>query len=96
MKRRPVEEGEVAEMLVEHATAEPSGRLESMGGPEVQRVGELTDKFRSVRETRRPIVSLPLPGKMFSAFRAGAATCPDYDVGTTSWQDWLETEYTEG
>lgn len=96
MQLQPVDEGEVADTLVEHATAEPSGRLEPMGGPEVNRVGELADTFRSVRGKWRPIVPLPLPGKVFSAFREGAGTCPDYDVGTTSWQDWLETEYTDG
>lgn len=51
MQLQPVDEGEVADTLVEHATAEPSGRLEPMGGPEVHRVGELPRTFRNVRET---------------------------------------------
>lgn len=53
MHLQPVDEGEVADTLVEHATAEPSGWLEPMGGPEVHRVGELPRPFRSVRETSR-------------------------------------------
>lgn len=95
MVLQPIDEGEVADKLVEHATPDSSGRLEPMGGPEIQRVGELADTFRRVQGVWRPIVPLPIPGKVFSAFRDGAATSPDHDVGTISWQDWLETEYTE-
>lgn len=95
MQLQPIDVGEVADRLVEHATPEPGGRLEPMGGPEVRRVGALARSFREARGSWRPVVPLPVPGKVFSAFRAGEATCPDHAVGTVTWEEWLETEYGE-
>ena len=91
MKLQPIDAGEVADRLVEHATPEASGRLEPMGGPEVRTAGDLARMYRDASGTWRPIVRLPVPGKVFSAFREGAATCPDYDVGSVTWEEWLET-----
>ena len=93
MQLQPIDTGAVADRLVEHATPEASGRLEPIGGPEVRTVEELAKAFREARGKRRPIVPLPIPGKAFSAFRAGKAICPDHAVGTVTWEEWLETEY---
>lgn len=93
MKLQPIDTGVVADRLVEHATPEPSGRLDPVGGPEVRSVGELASAYRDLNGKRRPIVRLPIPGEVCSAFRDGAATCPDRDVGTMTWEEWLETKY---
>ncbi|PSP27605.1 epimerase [Halobacteriales archaeon QH_2_65_14] len=93
---QPVSVGEVADILVEHATPEPAGRLPDVGGPEVKTVGELATSYRRARGKRRPIVRLPIPGSVAGAFRAGKATCPDRAVGTVTWDAWLDEQYGPG
>jgi uncharacterized protein YbjT (DUF2867 family) len=93
MQLQPIDTGAVADRLVEHATPEPSGRLEPIGGPEIRTAGELARAYRDVRGAWRPIVPLPIPGKAFGAFREGKATCPDHAIGTVTWEEWLETTY---
>jgi len=90
---QPVAVEEVADVLVEHATPDASGRLEPVGGPEVRSLGELARAYREARGLRRAIVRLPLPGGMATAFRAGHATCPDRAVGTVTWEKWLAERY---
>lgn len=93
MKFQPIDVDAVADRLVEHATPESSGRLKPIGGPEVRTLGELASAYRDARGTWRPIVRVPVPGAVFSAFRDGAATCPDRAVGSVTWEEWLESEY---
>lgn len=90
---QPVDVGEVAEVLVEHATPEASGRVRDVGGPEIRTVGELARAYRAARGYRRPIVRVPLPGSLFASLRAGNACCPDRAVGTVTWEEWLAREY---
>jgi uncharacterized protein YbjT (DUF2867 family) len=93
---QPIAVEEVADALVEHATPDASGRLESVGGPEVRSLGELARAYREARGLRRAIVRLPLPGGVAKAFRAGHATCPDRAVGTVTWEEWLTERYGTG
>jgi len=93
---QPVAVEEVADVLVEHATPDASGRLDPVGGPEVRSLGELARAYREARELRRAIVGLPLPGGVAKAFRAGHATCPDRAVGTVTWEEWLTERYGTG
>ncbi|WP_123533549.1 SDR family oxidoreductase [Halosimplex salinum] len=90
---QPVDHREVADALVDCATGEPRGRVPPVGGPEVRTLGELATAYREARGLRRPIVRLPVPGSIASAFREGRATCPDRAVGTTTWEEWLASEY---
>lgn len=93
MKLQPIDVGAVADRLVDHAAPEPSGRLKPVGGPEVLSVGDIARTYRDARGPWWPIVRVPVPGGVFSAFRDGAATCPDRAVGSMSWEEWLESEY---
>jgi len=95
-RTQPIAVEEVADALVEHATPDASGRLESVGGPEVRSLGELARAYREARGLRRAIVRLPLPGGVAKAFRAGHATCPDRAVGTVTWEEWLTERYGTG
>jgi len=90
---QPVDEREIADAVVEHATEEPAGRVPDVGGPEVRTAGDLARAYRDARGLRRPIVRLPVPGETASAFRAGEATCPDRTVGNTTFEDWLDERY---
>lgn len=85
--------GEAADEIVAHAEPEAAGRVPEVGGPEVLTLGEMAVAYREARGLRRPIVRIPLPGKVAAGFRAGKATCPDRAVGTITWEAWLEKEY---
>lgn len=87
---QPIDTGEAAAAVVERARPEPAGRVPDVGGPEVLTVRELAEAYREALGLRRPIVRLPLPGAVASAFRAGEATRPDRDVGTRTWREWLD------
>jgi len=86
---QPIETGEAAEAIVEYATEDATGRVPDIGGPDVLSVRQLAEAYREERGLRRPIVRLPIPGHVASAFRAGKATCPDHDIGTRTWNEWL-------
>jgi len=90
---QPVAVGDVADVLVDHAVAEPSGRMAPMAGPEVHTVGDLARRYRAATGLRRPVVRLPIPTATFRAFRDGNATCPDRAVGTVTWEEWLRNEH---
>lgn len=93
---QPIDVGEAADAIVEHAGPEPAGRVPDVGGPEVRTVGELARAYRDARGVRRPVVRLPLPGSTASSFRAGEATCPERAVGTVTWAEYLGREFGDG
>lgn len=89
---QPIDTGEAAEAIAEYATVDAAGRVPDIGGPNVSTVRELATAYRKHRGLRRPIVRLPIPGSVASAFRAGEATCPDSDIGTITWEEWLAAQ----
>jgi uncharacterized protein YbjT (DUF2867 family) len=70
---QPIAVEEVADRLVELAGAAPAGRVADIGGPEQQSVPDLARLWARVTGTRRPVVPLALPGKLFAAYREGSA-----------------------
>ncbi|WP_135535759.1 SDR family oxidoreductase [Halostella pelagica] len=90
---QPIDVGEAADAVVEHATTEPGGRVAPCGGPEVLTLGKIASAYRSARGLRRPIVRLPVPGNVAGGFRAGDGTRPDRAVGTVTWERWLAERY---
>jgi len=93
---QPVDVGEVADVIVDHATQTASGQTGPVGGPEILSVGELARAYRAARSLRRPIIRFPIPGKTMAAFRAGHATCPDNRTGTRAWEAWLADRHANG
>lgn len=89
---QPIDTGDAAAAITEHATVEATGRVPDIGGPAVMSVRELAETYREERGLHRPIVRLPIPGSIASAFRAGKATCPDRTVGTRTWTEWLAAQ----
>lgn len=90
---QPVDTAEYAAVLVGLVTAGPSGRVADTGGPEVRAFADLVRAWLRSRGKRRPIVSLPVPGRIGRAFRDGVHTCPDQAVGTVTWEDFLTVNY---
>lgn len=83
---QPVEVTEVAGRLATLALASPSGRAPDMGGPEI-----LTARELAAATTRKPVLSLPLPGATARAFRAGYNLAPDHATGRITYGRYLAT-----
>jgi len=87
---QPVATAEAAARLVRAAESGPGGRLPDFGGPEVLTLGEMARGWKAARGVRKPVVPLPLPGKLAAAFRAGRNTLRSGgERGTVRWEDWL-------
>jgi uncharacterized protein YbjT (DUF2867 family) len=86
---QPIAVEEVAERLVELVAAAPAGRVGDIGGPEQQSVPGLARLWARATGTRRPVVPLWLPGKLFAAYRAGSALVPGPAYGRQTFADYL-------
>jgi len=88
-----IDAGEVAERIVSDIAQGPSGRLPDIGGPKVQRLGEIARAWLAARGKRALLLPLPLPGAMPSALRKGLNCCPDNIGGSITWEEWLAGKY---
>jgi uncharacterized protein YbjT (DUF2867 family) len=86
---QPIAVEEVADRLVELAGSTPAGRVPDIGGPEQQTLPDLARLWARVTGTRRPVVPLSLPGKLFAAYRAGSALVPGPAYGRQTFADHL-------
>jgi uncharacterized protein YbjT (DUF2867 family) len=86
---QPIDTADVASRLVELAGEEPAERAPDIGGPEVRDHADLARAYLSWRGSRRPVVAVPLPGKIAAGYRAGAHLAPQNRIGTTRFEDSL-------
>ena len=86
---QPVDTAEVAARLVELALDRPAGLVPDMGGPRVYPASDLLRAYLRAAHRRRPIISVPIPGKAAQALRAGANLTPEHAVGRRTWEDFL-------
>jgi uncharacterized protein YbjT (DUF2867 family) len=63
-----------------------------MGGPRVYPMADLVRGYLRASGKRRPILSVPIPGRAASALREGANLTPDHAVGTRTWEDFLAAQ----
>jgi uncharacterized protein YbjT (DUF2867 family) len=84
-----VDVAEVARRLLRCVDDGPGGRLPDFGGPEAMTLHEAARLWRDARGVKKPLLSLPLPGRAAAALRAGTNTVPDGEHGTMRWRDWL-------
>lgn len=68
---QPIATEEVAQRVVELATGAPAGRVADIGGPEILSVKAMAQEWNRAHGTRKPIWTLPIPGKAMRGFRAG-------------------------
>ena len=87
---QPVDVVEVAARLAAAVDAPPAGRLPDLGGPEVMTLSALARAYLRERGSRRPVVEVPVPGRLSAAFRAGANLAPDDRAGGRTWHQYLE------
>ena len=90
---QPIAGGDVAARIAELATAEPTGRVPDIGGPERLTALELARRWADAASVRRRIVPLSLPGKTFAAYAAGHNLVPGVPYGTTTFAEFLAATY---
>lgn len=93
---QPIEVSEVADRLAELAAGAPAGRVADMGGPEVRTLGSLARAYLKATGRRRPVVSLPLPGRTARAFRNGGHLTPGRAVGKGTFEEYLARRFGDG
>lgn len=86
---QPIDTGAVAARLVELADAEPTGTAPDIGGPEIRSHADLAHAYRAWQGSHRPVVAVPLPGKIAAGYRAGAHLAPQNPVGSERFEDYL-------
>ncbi len=86
---QPIAAADVADALAAAAAAGPAGRLPDIAGPEVLLADTMARRWLAATGRRRPILTLPLPGAVAAAYRAGHTTAPDRRAGRQTWAEWL-------
>lgn len=90
-----ISSAETADHLVAAVQRGPAGRLPDIGGPEVLRFDEMARAWLAAQGKRRPIVHLPIPGKLSAGLRQGLNTTPQHRVGKMTWAEWLAMRYAD-
>jgi uncharacterized protein YbjT (DUF2867 family) len=86
---QPIDTGDVAARLVELIDCEPAGRVADIGGPTVHTHAELARMYLAACGGRRPVVEIPVPGRIAAGYRSGANLAPDNPVGTVDFANYL-------
>jgi uncharacterized protein YbjT (DUF2867 family) len=86
---QPIDTRDVTARLVELIDSEPAGRVADIGGPDVHTHAELARIYLAASGGRRPVVDLPVPGRIVAGYREGANLVPDNPVGTIGFADYL-------
>jgi uncharacterized protein YbjT (DUF2867 family) len=90
MRFQPIAADEVADRLVELASAQPAGLVADLPGPEVQELGDLVRIFLKIRGKHRWLLPVRMPGKAGRAYRAGDNLSRQRVVtGTRTWEQFL-------
>jgi uncharacterized protein YbjT (DUF2867 family) len=87
---QPIDVRDVAARLTELCTAPPVGRAPDIGGPETLRGPTLGRQWAGAVGSRRPVVPLRLPGRLFAAYRAGFNLVPGPAFGRRTFAQHLE------
>ncbi|MER8009163.1 SDR family oxidoreductase [Streptomyces sp. NPDC094149] len=86
---QPIEVAEVADRLAELAQGEPAGRVEDMGGPQIRTLESLARSYLKATGRRRAVLSVPLFGKAYRAFREGGHLSSEHAVGKGTFEEYL-------
>lgn len=86
---QPIDAGEVAARLIELALGVPLGMAPDLGGPQVRSTAELLRGYLRAHGKRRPVVPVPLPGRIGRGFRRGGHLTPEHADGKRTWEEYL-------
>jgi uncharacterized protein YbjT (DUF2867 family) len=90
---QPVDVADVAARLVAAVDDGPGGCLPDLGGPDVWTVAELARRYLRATGRRRPVVEVPVPGRLSAAWRDGAGIAPNGRSAGRSFDDFLANRY---
>lgn len=93
---QPVDVRDVGPRVACLALGEPAGRVPDLGGPEVFPLDALGRRYLAAMEKHRPILSVPLPGRIARAYRTGAHLASDQAVGTIPFESYLAEQLAAG
>jgi uncharacterized protein YbjT (DUF2867 family) len=93
LRFQPIDEGEVADLMVQMVANGPAGRVPDAAGPAVKTAKELAQEWLAVRGIRKHILHLPLRGEVVAGMRQGLIIAPDRAIGRLTWSDWLHRHY---
>jgi uncharacterized protein YbjT (DUF2867 family) len=86
---QPVDVGDVADRLIELAEGEPAARVTDLAGPQARTARDLARAYLRATKRRRPVVTVPLPGRLGRALRQGGNLAPDHADGKITFDDYL-------
>ncbi len=86
---QPVDEGEVADRLVELVSSRPQGRVPDFAGPNVLSVGEMAEQYADHHNRKIRLLGMPPVGRTLKAYAAGLNTNLEADLGSITWSEWL-------
>lgn len=90
---QPVAAEEVAGRLAELAVGDPQGRVPDIGGPERLGMRDLLASWKAATGTRRPGLTMRLPGKLFASFDAGANLVAGEPFGRQTFAQYVAAKY---
>jgi len=90
LRCQPVAVEEVATRLVELSIAPPSGRAPELGGPEIKTLAELARMYLTSIGKKKPLISVPIPGKLVKSLRKGYGLTPDHGDGMQTFAEFLQ------
>ena len=89
-RAQPVDVGEVAQHVVDVVGRPASGGVVEFGGPEELSVADLARAWAAARAPGTHVVATPVPGKLGSAFRDGAAVPGGGERGRRTYAEHLQ------
>jgi uncharacterized protein YbjT (DUF2867 family) len=90
MLSQPIAADEVAGALVDLALTEPTGLAPELAGPEQHQMPDLVRRVRDARGSRRPVLSLRVPGRVGAAMaHGGLLPRDDGPRGRQTFAEWL-------
>lgn len=96
-RAQPVDTGEVADRMVALALGAPAGRVADLGGPRVEDAEAMVSAYQAATGRRRPLLRVPVPGRIAADFRAGGHLLPPDGVrGERTFADYLRSRVGPG
>ncbi|MEO6825820.1 MAG: NAD(P)H-binding protein [Microbacteriaceae bacterium] len=88
---QPIDTRDLAGFLVDAAegTGVPVNGSADFGGPDVRTMRTLAGAWKAASGSRRPIITIPVPGAIGRSWRAGENLVPDRALGTVTFDAWL-------
>jgi uncharacterized protein YbjT (DUF2867 family) len=92
-KHQPMATEEVAEFIAQCIQEGAACEVRTITGREVFTMKELAQSWLAAQGKRKPVLEVPLPGKMANAFRKGYNTDITAPQGQQTWDNYLQQKY---